>query len=152
VLRDAVEAVRREHPTADVELLVVEGPAAHVLVEMSADADMLVLGSRGLGGFRGLLLGSVSLQSQPGDLIKYSCTATRCGQSARAVAGPRPARRPTPTFVDAVEEYLAQRGVSVIPVYRSGRRQLHRPERGLAVVADPGGRPGVHVAGRHVAS
>jgi nucleotide-binding universal stress UspA family protein len=62
VLRDAVEAVRREHPTADVETLVVEGPAAHVLVEMSADADMLVVGSCGLGGFRGLLLGSVSLQ------------------------------------------------------------------------------------------
>lgn len=62
VLREAVEAVRRDHPAAEVETLVVEGSAAHVLIEMSAGADMLVVGSRGLGGFSGLLLGSVSQQ------------------------------------------------------------------------------------------
>lgn len=61
-LQAAVDAVRREHPAADIETLVVEGPAAHVLVQMSADADQLVVGSRGLGGFKGLLLGSVSIQ------------------------------------------------------------------------------------------
>jgi len=39
-----------------------EGQAADVLVAESQDADLLVVGSRGLGGFRGLLLGSVGLQ------------------------------------------------------------------------------------------
>ena len=39
-----------------------EGPAAKVLLEASEGADLLVVGSRGLGGFSGLLLGSVSQQ------------------------------------------------------------------------------------------
>lgn len=46
----------------DVERRVVEGPAAAALVEESRGADLLVVGSRGLGGFRGLLLGSVGQQ------------------------------------------------------------------------------------------
>jgi nucleotide-binding universal stress UspA family protein len=62
VLREAVERVRGEHPAITVQTAVVEGPPARVLVEMSADADLLVIGSRGLGGFSGLLLGSVSQQ------------------------------------------------------------------------------------------
>jgi nucleotide-binding universal stress UspA family protein len=61
-LQAAVDAARCDYPAADIETLVVEGPAAHVLVEMSADADLLVVGSRGHGGFTGLLLGSVSIQ------------------------------------------------------------------------------------------
>ena len=62
ILRDAVERVRKDHPAAAVETAVVEGPPARVLIELSADADLLVVGSRGLGGFSELLLGSVSQQ------------------------------------------------------------------------------------------
>jgi nucleotide-binding universal stress UspA family protein len=62
VLREAVERARSDHPAVTVETAVVEGPAAGVLVNMSADADLLVVGSRGLGAVSELLLGSVSHQ------------------------------------------------------------------------------------------
>ena len=43
-------------------LVLREGDAARVLLDESRDADLLVLGSRGLGGFKGLMLGSVGQQ------------------------------------------------------------------------------------------
>ena len=45
-----------------LEARVVKGQPAWALVDAAQDADMLVVGSRGLGGFRELLLGSVSQQ------------------------------------------------------------------------------------------
>ena len=48
-------------PAVPVEHLVGRGDAAQVLVGMSSGAQLIVVGSRGLGGFRGLLLGSVGL-------------------------------------------------------------------------------------------
>jgi nucleotide-binding universal stress UspA family protein len=46
----------------EIERLVIEGGAAEVLVGVAGPADLLVVGSRGHGGFAGLLLGSVSQQ------------------------------------------------------------------------------------------
>lgn len=49
-------------PVERVEKRVVCGPAAATLIEAGEHADLLVVGSRGHGGFTGLLLGSVSHQ------------------------------------------------------------------------------------------
>ena len=59
-LADAVDEVfGGDHPDW-LRTRVAEGHAAQVLVEASAGAELLVVGSRGHGGFTGLLLGSVS--------------------------------------------------------------------------------------------
>jgi len=46
----------------------VEGQPAKALVEVAKGADLLVVGSRGIGGFRELLLGSVSQQCAQHDV------------------------------------------------------------------------------------
>jgi nucleotide-binding universal stress UspA family protein len=47
--------------TSRVRTTIHEGPAAEVLLQRAQNAQMLVVGSRGRGAIRGLLLGSVAL-------------------------------------------------------------------------------------------
>lgn len=63
VIDDALRVVAdalSDAPEISVEHCVVSGPIVPTLVDMSKDAEMLVVGCRGLGGVRRLLLGSVS--------------------------------------------------------------------------------------------
>lgn len=61
VIEDAVSKVL-PRPDVPYTMTVQSGGAAGVLCGRAADADLVVVGARGLGGFRGLLLGSVSQQ------------------------------------------------------------------------------------------
>ncbi|NUR97569.1 MAG: universal stress protein [Kribbellaceae bacterium] len=55
-------AVREQYPTLKVETSLVGGAAAKTLVDAAQDARLVVLGSRGLGGWSSLLVGSVAVQ------------------------------------------------------------------------------------------
>ena len=60
--RALAEALGRQPCYVEVTRTVVEGSPARALLDRAKDADALVVGSRGRGGFTGLLLGSVSQQ------------------------------------------------------------------------------------------
>ncbi|WP_405539778.1 universal stress protein [Streptomyces sp. NBC_00075] len=59
ILREAAEEVRLRHPGLDVIVDQVPGRPAEVLTKAAKDAALMVLGSRGLGGIGGFLVGSV---------------------------------------------------------------------------------------------
>jgi nucleotide-binding universal stress UspA family protein len=52
--------LRRTHPGVPVTTRVDDCPAEVTLVDASSDAELVVVGTRGRGAFRGMLLGSVS--------------------------------------------------------------------------------------------
>jgi nucleotide-binding universal stress UspA family protein len=58
----AIAGLAAEAESVEIEREIVEGRAAEVLVGAATERDLLVVGSRGHGGFAGLLLGSVSQQ------------------------------------------------------------------------------------------
>ena len=81
-------------PVPHVRVVVAEGPAGDVLVHHGQAAELLVVGSRGHGAFRGLLLGSIALQCA----MHAPCPVlvVHPGRARTAVAPPRP----TPALAD----------------------------------------------------
>jgi nucleotide-binding universal stress UspA family protein len=92
-LAAASAQARTEARDVEIETIAAEGQAANVLLEVSKGADLLVVGSRGLGGFRELLLGSVSQQcaqhaSCPVVIVRHDVAA-----SGRDEISPSPQER-----------------------------------------------------------
>ncbi|MGW3659706.1 universal stress protein [Streptomyces sp. NPDC005151] len=58
-LADTLVDVRRRHPHLEITTRRLSGRPAGALAVEAADADLLVLGSRGLGGLKGFLVGAV---------------------------------------------------------------------------------------------
>lgn len=61
VVQKAMATIEPASPDLPIESATLHGPAAATLRDASRDASLLVLGSRGLGGFTGLLAGSVTV-------------------------------------------------------------------------------------------
>ncbi|MFI6335741.1 universal stress protein [Streptomyces sp. NPDC050535] len=62
VLASAASRVRDRHPGLPVTAFAVEGGPVQALLRHGRDAELIVVGSRGLGSVAGLLFGSVSLR------------------------------------------------------------------------------------------
>ncbi|MFI7483928.1 universal stress protein [Kocuria sp. M1R5S2] len=59
-LTEISDEIAAEHPELTVEHHIFVGRPGRILTNATRSADLVVVGSRGIGGFRGLLLGSVS--------------------------------------------------------------------------------------------
>jgi len=59
-LQLAVDGLADKHPSVAVRTRLIVGDARHALTEASAGAQLVVVGSRGRGGFAGVFPGSVS--------------------------------------------------------------------------------------------
>lgn len=62
MLSQALDDAGGAPPGVSVERSAMFGSAAELLLEQAAEAELLVVGTRGRGGFVGLVLGSVSQQ------------------------------------------------------------------------------------------
>ncbi|MET9881838.1 universal stress protein [Streptomyces sp. NPDC006430] len=62
-LTEALEDVRSRHPQLEATIRCLSGRPAAALAAEAADAGLLVLGSRGLGGLAGFLVGSVAMST-----------------------------------------------------------------------------------------
>ena len=72
------------YPSLTIRTRVVEGHPAEALVEASRHADLLVVGSRGHGGFAGMLLGSVSQHCA----AHAACPSSSGGRGRPGLTGP----------------------------------------------------------------
>jgi nucleotide-binding universal stress UspA family protein len=120
--RDAVgEAVRTVtglHTGLDVSTEVVEGGSVDVLVAAAADAELLVLGSRGHGPVVGFLLGSVGQQviaeaARPVVLVRAGNQATAEASGREIVVGQEGDPEDSADVLRFAFETAAARGATV---------------------------------------
>jgi nucleotide-binding universal stress UspA family protein len=114
----AVRAVTGRHTGLDVSTEVVEGGSVDVLVAAAADAELLVLGSRGHGPVVGFLLGSVGQQviaeaARPVVLVRAGDQATAEASGREIVVGQEGDPEDSADVLRFAFETAAARGATV---------------------------------------
>lgn len=116
LLHDAATRVRTTHPNLPVVTRLRHGHPAEVLVEASRSARVLVVGHRGLGGFAGLLVGSIAIQvvnHAAAPVIVARGQPSETGPVVVGVDGSQGSRRAAAFAVDAA----AVRKAAVVALY-----------------------------------
>ncbi|MFC9291893.1 universal stress protein [Streptomyces sp. NPDC057052] len=90
VLGDARARLEKTADGTDVEYVGLDGAPGALLPELGAEAELLVLGSRGRGGFRSLLLGSNGMTAAR----DAECPVVIVPRPGREVDGPSPGPGP----------------------------------------------------------
>jgi len=83
-LNVVVDRALADHPGFTVRRHVLDGTGAELLTEFSSATDLLVVGSRGRGGFTGLLLGSTSQAVLHHSACPVMVVTNRCLERAEA--------------------------------------------------------------------
>jgi nucleotide-binding universal stress UspA family protein len=118
LLAEAAAEAAKTAPQIRVSAHLIDGAATPVLLEESDPATLLVLGDRGLGGFSGLIIGSVAVHA-----------AAHARSAILVVRGAEPTAGPVVVGVDGSEqsrlaigfafEESAQRGAELIALHVS---------------------------------
>ena len=137
LLADAVAHARAAGPDLEISGEVVTGAPVPVLLAEARHAPLVVVGSRGLGGFAGLLVGSVAVQLAtyaPGPVLVARGEDRRTGPVVVGVDG-SPASGEALAF--ALTE-AAARGVELVALNTWWGRLPDRTEDDLPLVYDGG--------------
>jgi nucleotide-binding universal stress UspA family protein len=136
IVSTAIDRARRTAPTLDISTdMPVRAPAAALIAE-SRDADLVVVGHRGLGGFAGLLVGSVGVQTAAHASGPVVVVRDRGGDrdqpretADHVVVGVDGSPRSS-LAIDFAFSHAARRGLGVVAVHAY-------PPSGLAASSDP---------------
>jgi nucleotide-binding universal stress UspA family protein len=86
-LNVVVDRALADHPGVTVRRVVLDGTGAELLTEFSSATDLIVVGSRGRGGFTGLLLGSTSQAVLHHAACPVMVVTNRCAERVGAAGG-----------------------------------------------------------------
>ena len=87
-LAEAAAMVRQAHPQLDVAVDLLSGHPVPLLIDLSQTARLMVLGSRGLGGFSGILAGSTAVALVTHGHCPVAVVRGRASDEAPPVQGP----------------------------------------------------------------